>query len=220
MKPMKLKFKRAYYCAPIIAAVYYTGHPADAANTPDYFGQGSYVTALDTPGNWSTGALPTSTNDAVIGTTYFGHTGSSTTFTLSSSPPAFGSLDFNYSNGYFAYIKGTSATGTYTLTVGGAQNSNADAPNSNDLIYYGSTPELQIASNTGTGTLNVALAQTGNIDVATASAVLRIDGVISGAYQITKTGPGTLYLSNSSGGTYGNAASANVTPVTLAAGHA
>jgi fibronectin-binding autotransporter adhesin len=171
---------------------------AVAANTGNNY-TGSTTGSLLVPGNWSLGALPTITNDAV----FTANTGISTGIrTLTAGSLTVGSWNVTASSGTFS-IRNETATATNSiLTLGGAGNlGNSVSGTSTDLIYVATGATFNIIGANGgggTGVLNLALGQSGTFNIAGTST---ISSVISGSgFGISKTGAGTLTLSG--GNTY------------------
>ncbi len=166
---------------------------AQAANTPSTFNSG---TDLLTPANWSAG-LPSVTVDAIFDT---GFPASAATFTISAGALTVGSLNDLSLQPIILSNQTTGGTNS-TLTLGGASSTGnaVSGAVSGDLIYIGgATSGLTIKGAndaSGTGLLNVVLGSNGNFNVANSGAALTISAAISGAFNLNKTGAGTLTLS-------------------------
>lgn len=88
-----------------------------------------------------------------------------------------------------------------TLSAGaGSTAAVANGGATGDLILLGSNAmsnTVSIGGNAGVGTgrLNIVLSSSGNLNVVNSGATLNISSIISGAFNLTKTGAGTLTLS-------------------------
>lgn len=155
---------------------------AAAANSSDTFDNG---TALDSAADWSDGAVPGPTNDAIILSSW---PTSAANLTLSSNQN-FGSLDVLNSNAIT--IANPTSGNVSTLTLGGTGNlGNGFTGVSGDLLYVGPSANLTIGN--GSGTLNLALGQAGNLNI---NGTASISSAITSTYATTLTGSGTLTLS-------------------------
>ena len=141
---------------------------------------------LSAAGSYSPSGVPNGTNDVV-----FNYPG---TFTFGTTPvtETFGSLNA-ITSGAVA-ISNSAGTGASTLTLGGGASLNSVAPSSSDLIYVATGGSLTITAGSGNSLLNVALGQSGNLHIA-GTATASIGSVISGGFDLTKTGRGTLTVS-------------------------
>ena len=161
-------------------------------NTPDNYNL-SGTGALDSAGSWSTNAIPTVTNDAVIST----NPTSAVTLTIGTTQ-IFGSL--NDTNSKAITVSATAGT----LTLGGTGDlGNGVSPASADLLYVGTGATLTYG---GAGALNVG--QAGNFDVA---GTATISSAIGGTGNLTRTGGGSLTLSSTNfnnAGTFTNSGTA------------
>ena len=156
--------------------------------------------------NVGTGSTPTSTTDILFDTGYpsaagifqFGTGATATSMSaqsLNDLNPNLITIGNNSSNA-------TASNAILTLGNGAGQNNAASGASASDLIYIGgATSNMTIQATNlrngqaiGNGTLAVALAQSGNFNVANSGATLTINSVISGAYNLTKTGAGTVTL--------------------------
>ena len=183
---------------------------ARGQNTQDNFdGQtggtaGGPDTSLTVAGDYSTGSLPSATNDVLL-------LSSSSALTANSSL-IFGSLDVTNGNTYS--IANNSGTAD-TLTLGGGLNE--VGASTSDLIYLGNNSTLTL---TGTGTssktLGLVLAASGNFDVTSGSA-LTISSVISGSgMSVADTGAGNVTFSGANSFTGGLSVLAGTTTGTVA----
>jgi autotransporter-associated beta strand protein len=216
----RLAFRHRLSCiAAASTALAGMGSAYGTSNTADTF-NGTTSLAFDTATNWSTGYVPdtsgTIINDAIISNAY--PTSGGKNFTLSTNE-TFGSLNDVNTDGYYQYLENGSSTNTSTNTLTLGAGTNGYAPAATDMLYVGPSSYLDILAGGSTyGILNVALGETGTMNVG-GSGIGIIGGILSGAHQFTKTGPGTLALLNANN-TFGaaNLASSAVTPVTISAG--
>lgn len=182
-------FPTAHILAGLIAT-----HPAFALNTADDF-TGSATGSLLVSTNWSLGALPSVTHDAVF---------TATTLTgiksLTAGDLTVGSFNVTATAGSYSIRNETTTSTDRNLTLGGAGNSgNSVSGTAADLLYTTSNKAFNIRGDNGgggTGVLKLILGQSGNFNIAGAC-TCNISSVISDGgshYSITKTGDGTLYL--------------------------
>jgi fibronectin-binding autotransporter adhesin len=189
------------------AAVWLAAGPARGANTADTLTKG---TALDVAGDWSLGAVPNVSSDAIIGATYPTAATILTFNSSTSTTQTFGSLDDT--SPYLITIQNqvsnaSGGTPTVTLTLGGGGSTNAYSPttatSAGDLLYVASGSSLLLNSSTSStasyGMLSLVLGQSGNFDVG-GTAV--INSTVAGTASLTKTGGGTLAFNSSSSSTY------------------
>lgn len=190
----KLRWRLLSTVAAVLAAMALLSHAAHAADTPDYY-TGSTTGDLATGSNWSTGAVPTITNDVAF------PVGAATGIrTLNSGSLTVGSLDVQAVTGTFS-IRNESGVTNSTITLGGAGNlgNSVTIRQANDLIFVtgGATLNLYGTAPTFTGALmGITLGQAnGFID---SDGATNIGAVISdggNGYGFTKSGTGTLTLS-------------------------
>jgi autotransporter-associated beta strand protein len=132
-------------------------------------------------------------------------TGATLTFNSSTAAAqALGSLNINTSSAIDIYNLASNASGAsagtnpnLTVTLGQPSSTNAYA-SPLDLISVAAGSSLTFnSSSTSTtyGTLTIALAQSGNFDVA-GTATANLSAPVTGAFALTKTGAGTLTISN------------------------
>ncbi|MGZ8845121.1 MAG: beta strand repeat-containing protein, partial [Pyrinomonadaceae bacterium] len=164
--------------------------PMPVAGTENDFFQN---TSMNTLGNYTLG-LPTNIQDVLLTT-------SGTALTIAGAPTTrnMGSLDQTNNNAYtIRNSTGTANNSTLNLGGGGTTNSIAGS-NGSDLIFLGgTTSSLTIQGpNTdgGTGVLNTVVLADGNFDVANSGATLNLSSILSGNFNLTKSGAGKLTLS-------------------------
>jgi autotransporter-associated beta strand protein len=161
------------------AAIAGLGNISRGQNVADNVVTGASADLGNTPGNYSMGSLPSSTNDLVFANSTY----SVTAFTLSSANLTPGTLDD------LDATQAIAITGTDSFTLEGG--SNSVAPSTADLLYIASGGALSV----GTPIVLTTAAASGNFDVA---GNLSISGIISGTgFGFTKTGAGELLLSGS-----------------------
>lgn len=160
--------------------------PCLRAGTQDTFTKNG---ALQTSSNYS-GGTPTNTSDVLI-------TSSITTLTLTAATLTAESL--NVTNGSSYTIgNATGGTGNSTIKLGNSTGfTDVVSSVANDLIYLTGSSSLTIqgaSTGSGSGTLSLALQSNGNFDVADSGSSLTLNNVVSGSFNITKTGAGSLNL--------------------------
>ena len=197
--------KKTILLAAALAALLLGYDSLQAQNTANNF-IGGTTAALTNPASWSLTALPTVTNDAV----FAGATGTGIR-TLTAASLTVGSLNVTTNAGTYGIRNQTTGATDSILTLGGAGNlGNSVSGNSADLIHVNQGGTLNIwgtNSTAGTGILKVVLGQSGNFNVAGKS---EISAGISGGYDITKTGAGTMTLSGTNTYTGNTTVSAGV----------
>ena len=161
--------------------------------------KGTTSADLDVASNYSTGNLPTSSNDVRLTSSSLG-----LMLGTGSTAPSLPMQSLNVTNGSAYTIQNdTTGTGNSTLTLGNTSAfTDVISGNASDLIYVSSANSalsiLGSNGSTGSGTLGVTLASSGNFDVAGTTVSLTISAAVSAANNsigITKTGTGTLTLS-------------------------
>jgi autotransporter-associated beta strand protein len=162
--------------------------------------------ALDDGNNYDPNALPGPANDVVIDNSFANLTaGATLTYNSSvSATQAYSSLNVNTSSAIDIYNLVSNASGsamgtspTVTITLGGSSSTNSYAPNPADLLYVAAGSSLTFnssATNANYGLLTISLGQAGNFDIA---GVANISAPIASTVGVTKTGTGTLTISNS-----------------------
>ena len=173
--------------ATLLASFLAVGHAQAAVNT---FKTGTSLSTAD----WSSGVVPTGGSEALIDSSYYTPTSGSLTFTANET---FGDLIINASN--VTNIYQTSNT-QYTLTLtgtGGSSRRRRAGGAAGDLLLLGPNMTGTVIIGGGSGNKNLALAfaGSGNLNVLNPGATLAISAIISGAYNLAKTGSGTLTLS-------------------------
>jgi autotransporter-associated beta strand protein len=155
-------------------------------------------TALDSNLNWSGDTLPTTTDEALFSTV----PGSNATLTTTGASPTYGDLIWNNSTTSAITINsGTGTNRTITLSGGGGSTAAIAAGGATgDLLLMGTNAvsnTLTIGGNVGggAGRLRLAISADGNFDVVNSGATLNITADLSGNFNLTKTGAGTLTLS-------------------------
>lgn len=150
---------------------------------------------FNTGTNWSTDVVPVTTDEALFSTV----APSSLTTTAS---VTFGDLIWNSNNSTTMGLLSGNTNFTLNLSGGGGGTAmTANGGNAADLLLLGTnvtSGTVTIGSNLGAGTgrLNVTVSKAGNIDVVNAGATVNFTGVLGGGFAITKTGLGTMILSN------------------------
>jgi fibronectin-binding autotransporter adhesin len=163
---------------------------------------------LSSSTNYTPSGTPAPTND----TTFKSATYTNTTFTL----PSGGSLntgtlnDLDATQSLTIQRVNTSSTAA-TLTLNGGTDSVSGSA-SGDLIFLAPSANLTVQNDPGGKLLNVVLASDGSFDVGS-GAVLNISSAISGNFNLTKTGAGTLTLSGAN--TFGAAKTFTLSAGTL-----
>mgnify|MGYP000229231492 CR=1 FL=1 len=189
MKTRLFPLFKSSVCSPSVLAASIAAlvgsHSAQANTTNNFFQNSAMVTAT----NYSTGALPTATDDVVLTTV------SLTPSINASTAIVFGSLDVL--NGSAYTIANNSSVTNSTFKLGSATLANAQiGAAAADLIYLSNNSNLTI---TGTNTaatprtLGLVLGGSGNFNVNSGS-TLNISAAITGAFVLTKTGVGALTL--------------------------
>ncbi len=152
------------------------------------------ASSWQTTGNWSTSALPGSTDDA----RFAANPTAKGTITLSANTAA-GSIDMTTSPGALTF---NSVTNNSTLTLNGASAADSSDGVANTILVNNSAKGMTIANGAST-TLTIALGNATNniIDVQNASGGITItSNIIDGAgggKELSATGAGTLVLSGS-----------------------
>jgi fibronectin-binding autotransporter adhesin len=161
-------------------------------------GTGGTGAALDTAANWAGDILPVTTSEVLFNTSIT----LPSQLTTTSASPTWGDLIWNSNVTSAITIDSAIATNRNLTLSGGAGSTEAIAQGgvTGDLILMGTNAAsntLTIGGNVGVGTarLNMALGASGNFDVVNSGATLKILSIISGNFNLTKTGAGTLTLS-------------------------
>ena len=164
-------------------------HSAYAANTQENVNTGA--TNLMSSASYTPSATPGATSDVTfINSTYGGLTFTATNLGVDS----VNDLDTTQS----LIITNSSTTANYVLTLTSAGGGNVVGLVRTDLIYVAAGGNLAV-QNGPTKNLGVALGSDGNFDV---NGSLAISGVLSGLFNLNKTGTGALTLSGVN--TFGN----------------
>ncbi|MEA3209118.1 MAG: hypothetical protein QOE70_2175 [Chthoniobacter sp.] len=153
------------------------------------------------PLNWQSGATPAPTDALFFTNTAPGPAtilanGLDGTFSVQT-------LSFDTANSFSINANTTGAT-TRVLTLTGGTN----ALGGTDLLALSATTgTISMGVTAGLGTLNLALGASGNISIGNAAGavVLGTNSVVSGAFSLSKSGPGTLTLAGAN--TFGGAGS-------------
>ncbi len=146
-------------------------------------------TTWDQASDWSSGLLPAVTDDLLF------NNGFATTldgsFTVRS-------LSFNIGSGTTSIDANATGTTGQTLTLAGDVGGTDALGNTGMLIDLGSTTTgtVNIGATSGTGTTTVMLGTYGILNIGNASATLNFgaNSIISGAFNLSKSGAGTLIL--------------------------
>ena len=152
---------------------------------------GSETGSLLTPANWSLGAVPSVTQDAVF-------TATTGIRSLTTGDLTVGSFNVTATAGTFSIRNNTDTSTNHTLTLGGAGNlGNSVSGTAGDLLYAasGSIFNLRGDNPNGTGVMNLVLGQSGNFNIAGTASISAILADGGNHYGFTKTGSGTLTLS-------------------------
>ncbi len=178
-----------------LVTVLASSHDANAANT--FTGSG---TSWDLPADWSTNLIPSLTDDLLF------NSGAATTLDGSF---AVRSLSFNVGTGTLSIDANAAGTTTpRTLTLNGDGAGTDALGNSGTLIDVAGATSGSVGVNVGTatgvGTTTVALSASGAFNIGN-SATLNFgaNSVISGAFNLSQTGTGTLILAGTN--TFGGA---------------
>src|SRR5713226_1088496 len=182
-------FERRTAPAKSVEATPLSPAPMFTAGTEKDFFQNTDMTSGT---NYSPTGLPSNTNDVLLTT-------SSTALTISAANRAMGTLNQSNNTAYSISNKTTGATNSNLNLGGGGTTESITGSNGADLIFVGGTSSsLTIKGpngSTGSGVLNAVALADGNLDVANSGATLNISSVVSGAFNLTKLGAGTLTLS-------------------------
>jgi fibronectin-binding autotransporter adhesin len=162
------------------------------------------VIGLDIAQNWG-GTVPTAANEAEIPS---GYADTSANYNLGfGSNQTFGNLIVNFAEPLKIGNYSTTANGSsYTLTLNGSSGTQAvaDGGAAGDLLLVGSSVPIgttitiggNLYNSSSTSVLNLALATSGKFDVANAGVIAKVTTPLLGAFNLDKTGAGTLYLSS------------------------
>jgi autotransporter-associated beta strand protein len=179
-------FPTAHILAGLIAT-----HPALALNTADDF-TGSATGSLLVSTNWSLGAVPSVTHDAVF-------TATTGIRTLTADDLTVGSFNVTATAGTFSIRNATTTATNSNLTLGGAGNSgNSVSGTKEDLLYVAagsSIFNIRGDNTSGTGVLKLILGQSGNFNIAGTCSISSVISDDENHHAITKTGLGTLTFS-------------------------
>jgi fibronectin-binding autotransporter adhesin len=171
-------------------------HTGFAGTEKDFFQNSD----LNDGNNYNPAGLPSSANDVLLMT-------SATALNLNGASLSMGSLN-QTNNAAYTISNNASDSTSSVIALGGGTNTVGGNPR--DLIDLGgatSSLTLQGANGgTGSGTLNIGLNASGDFDVAQLNATLNISAIVNtGVSQtVTKTGAGTLNVSNLFGGNGGS----------------
>jgi fibronectin-binding autotransporter adhesin len=159
-------------------------------------------TALDTNTNWVGDVLPGTTDEVLMDNSV--KSPLPATLTTTGASPTYGDLIWNTNNTSTITLNTTGNTSrTITLSGGGTFTAAIAAGGATgDLLVMGTAATsntLTIGGNSnatpGTARLALAISTDGNVDVVNSGATLNITGILSGNFNLTKTGAGTLTLS-------------------------
>ena len=150
-------------------------------------------TTLDTAANWTGNVIPVTTDEALLDDSVITLPSVITT----ASAATFGDLLINSSTLTSVSLTGTTAR---IITLSGGGSSAAAIPAggaTGDLLLLGTnvTSSVTIGGGSGSGKLGLALGADGNFDVVNANATANVTSIVSGDFNLTKTGAGTLTLS-------------------------
>ena len=180
---------------PVLAAALTLWTQSSAlAGTVNYT-NGANDAILDNGSDWDTSNIPITTDEAVIGTVPL--TNSATVLTIVT-PQTFGDLVLNLSTLTTLELTGGATNENITLSGNGGSAAATAAGGANgDLLVLGSnvtTGTVTVGGGKSTGSLGLILGTSGNFDVVKSGATLDVSGIVSGAFDLTKTGAGTLEL--------------------------
>src|SRR5712692_9311626 len=157
-------------------------------------------TALNTAANWVGDVLPGTADEALMDNSVVATL--PTQLTTTGANLTFGDLIWNTNNGSTITIDTTGSTNrTITLSDGGGSTASTAAGGAaDDLLLMGTNATSNTLTfsgnvNTGTARLSLVLSHDGNVDIVNSGATLNSAVVISGNFNLTKTGPGKLTLS-------------------------
>ena len=157
-------------------------------------GVGGTGTMLDTAADWTGDVIPVTTDEALLDNSVITLPAA---LTLSSAQ-TFGDLIINSTTLGTVSLTGT-VSQNITLSGGGGSTAAAGAGGAmGDLLLLGSgvtSGTVTVGGGSGTGKLGLALVADGNFDVVNSGATLAVSGIVSGAFNLNKTGAGTLTLS-------------------------
>ena len=174
--------------------------PVATAATKTFDGGGTNGATLDVSANWNSDGIPVTTDEALLDDTSFALPA---TLTLSNAP-TFGDLLINSTSLTNITLTGAAARNITLSGGGGIAAVTAAGGATNDLVLLGSNVHntVTIGGGSGAGKLGLALGRDGQFDVVNVDATLNITGIVSGAFNLTKTGPGVLTLAgaNTHGG--------------------
>ncbi len=179
-----------------IAAVLAAGNFSASGAAVTFNGAG---TSWNQGADWSSGLTPQLTDDLLF-------TGAAAT-TLDASFSV-QSLSFNTGSATVSIDANSSGTTGQTLTLTGDGSTGSDALGSTGMLLdlgTSMTGTVTIGTATGVGTTTVALGASGAFNIGNASAILNFgaNSVISGAFNLTQSGAGTLILGGAN--TFGGA---------------
>ena len=204
-KPMKTNTtSRTRTSARVLAgsiAALLAAQSAFAQNTVNNY-TGAPTGSLLVTGNWSLGASPLVTNDAVFP---LGAGGGIRT--LSAGDLTVGSFNVVANSNTFSIRNDTSTSTNSNLTLGGVGNLGNSVGGAGDLLYAASGSTFNIIGANGgggSGLLNLILGQSGNFNIA-GTAASTISTVISdggSGYALTKAGTGTLTFNGTAAHTF------------------
>jgi fibronectin-binding autotransporter adhesin len=174
---------------------------AFAQNTLNNY-TGAPTGSLLLTGNWSLGASPLVTNDAVFP---LGAGGGIRT--LSAGDLTVGSFNVVANSNTFSIRNDTSTSTNSNLTLGGVGNLGNSVGGAGDLLYAASGSTFNIIGANGgggSGLLNLILGQSGNFNLAGTAASTISTGISDGGsgYALTKAGGGTLTFNGTAAHTF------------------
>ena len=163
----RLKTPITFFALILIIFIFFTPSLLTAQQTNFFQG-----TNMLTPGNYSLGSLPTSSNDILL---------TSITPSLTISTANLTGQSINVTN-VGSYTIGDGGSAARVLTLGNTVFTNAVSGIPNDLIYLSNLSSLSIQQyNGGTGKLSLSIPNDGNFNISTGSTLTEDSAVISGA---------------------------------------
>ncbi|MEO5714450.1 MAG: hypothetical protein ABIT37_13260, partial [Luteolibacter sp.] len=174
--------------------------PMASAGTKTYDGGvGGTGTAIEVTTNWSPDGLPITSDEVLLDNSII-TLPSVLTITGSGTGVTYGDLLVNSNTLTNLSILSGTTSRLITLSNGGGSTAAVAAGGAaGDILLLGTnvTGTVTIGNNAAasTGRVNLALGADGNFNVVNSTATANLTGVLSGAFNLTKTGAGTLTLS-------------------------
>jgi autotransporter-associated beta strand protein len=163
------------------------------AGTKTFDGGTTNGVTLDRINNWNPDGIPVTTDEVLLDNSLYTLPAGLTT----ASAATFGNLILNSPTLTSVSLTGGTSQ-SITLSDGAGSTAAAAAGGAlDDLLLLGSGVHgtVTVGGGSGTGKLNLALGHDGNFNVVNSDGTLVVSGILSGAYNLFKTGAGTLTLS-------------------------